>query len=163
MVEELGGAEAGYYFCILPTGMSGGAGHPDEAQHAAAAETLVGFLKTNVLPKDYTEQYATAEEMESLLKWAAFVPNADDALARTELTAFVASEAEVSGTMTTVYASLKQQVMQTAVIAGAVLIGIAVVLTVFIVVHKGNARPQGAKEIPDTLPEQADETEEKGE
>jgi len=163
MVEELGGAEAGYYFCILPTGMSGGAGHPDEAQHAAAAETLVGFLKTNVLPEDYTEQYATAEEMESLLKWAAFVPNADDALARTELTAFVASEAEVSGTMTTVYASLKQQVMQTAVIAGAVLIGIAVVLTVFIVVHKRNARPQDAKETPDTLPEQADKTEEKGE
>ncbi len=131
MVEELGGADAGYYFCILPTGMSGGGGHPDEAEHLAASETLIGFLKTNVLPADYTARYASAEEMQSLLRWASLVPNADAAVAQVELDSYIASEAEVSGTMTTVYELLKDQVVLAAVVAGAVLVVIVAGLVAF--------------------------------
>ena len=136
MVEELGGAEAGYYFCILPTGMSGGAGHPNEAEHLAASETLVEFLKTNVLPADYAENYVSAGKMSSLLKWAALVPGCDSAIARTELDTLNASEAEFSGTMTTVYTALKDQVVLAAVIAGAAIVIIAAGLVAFAALYQ---------------------------
>ena len=142
MVEDLGGAEAGYYFCILPQGTSGGGGHPDEAEHIAGAETLIEFLKTNVLPEDYAAGYTTADEMTSLLKWAALVPNCDSAIARAELDTFLASEAEFSGTMTTVYAVLKDQVVLAAVIAGAA----AVVLAAGIVAFAALYNPKKKKD-----------------
>lgn len=152
MVEELGGADAGYYFCILPTGMSGGGGHPNEEEHAAASETLIEFLKTNVLPEDYTEQYASAEEMESLLKWASLAPNADVAIAQAELDAYIASEAEVSGTMTTVYEVLKDQVVLAAVVAGAVLVIIAAGLVAFAALYN----PKKKEEAPAVTQEASD-------
>ncbi len=136
MVEELGGADAGYYFCILPTGMSGGAGHPNEAEHLAASETLVDFLKTSVLPEDYADSHATAEDMESLLKWAALVPGSDSVIAQVELDSYIASEAEFSGTMTVVYEQLKDQVVLAAVIAGAVLVIIVAGLVAFAALYQ---------------------------
>ena len=47
-VQELGGAEKGFYFTVLPEGTSGGAGHPNLEEHAATAEVLTQFLKENV-------------------------------------------------------------------------------------------------------------------
>ena len=131
MVEKLGGADAGYYFCILPQGTSGGAGHPNEEEHIAGAETLIEFLKANVLPEDYAAHYATADEMTSLLKWAALVPGCDSAIAQAELDTLIASEAEFSGTMTTVYTALKDRVVLAAVSAGAVLVIIVAGLVAF--------------------------------
>ncbi len=147
MVEELGGADAGYYFCILPKGTSGGAGHPDEAEHLAGAQTLIDFLKTNVLPEDYAAGYTTADEMTSLLKWAALVPGCDSAIAQAELNTFINSEAEFSGTMTTVYAALKDQVVLAAVIAGAVLVILAAGLVAFAALYKPKKKePQKTEE-----------------
>ncbi len=49
-VEELGGADNGYYFTVLPEGTSGGAGHPSIEEHAETAEALTKFLQENVFP-----------------------------------------------------------------------------------------------------------------
>ena len=49
-VQELGGAEKGFYYTVLPEGTSGGAGHPNLEEHAVTADALVQFLKENVLP-----------------------------------------------------------------------------------------------------------------
>jgi len=66
-ISELGGADAGYYFCILPKGTSGGEGHPNVAQHQAAATTLTDFLLTNCLPADYKADFVTAAELQATL------------------------------------------------------------------------------------------------
>ena len=44
-VEELGGAENGFYFKVVPEGTSGGAGHPNLEEHANTAQALTAFLK----------------------------------------------------------------------------------------------------------------------
>ncbi len=44
-VEELGGAEKGFYFKVVPEGTSGGAGHPNLEEHANTAQALTAFLK----------------------------------------------------------------------------------------------------------------------
>ncbi len=49
-VEELGGAENGFYFVVLPEGTSGGAGHPNLDEHAETAQALTAFLQENVIP-----------------------------------------------------------------------------------------------------------------
>ena len=65
LVAELGGASAGYYFHILPEGTSGGEGHPNVAQHQAAATELTKFLLENVLPANYKADFATAAELQA--------------------------------------------------------------------------------------------------
>lgn len=67
LIKKLGGAEKGYYFCVLPQGTSGGGGHPDESQHAAAAEVLTEFLKEDVLGEEYAADYTTAEAAQTLV------------------------------------------------------------------------------------------------
>ena len=112
MVEELGGADAGYYFCVLPKGTSGGAGHPDEAEHLAASETLIEFLKTEVLDADYASGFVSADDMKALIEQAAGLDTFDGYVdfAKAELDSFLASETEFSGTMTAMYQLLKAQV-----------------------------------------------------
>lgn len=70
-VETLGGADAGYYFCELPKGTSGGAGHPDMEQHEAAAETLIAFLRETVLPADYDSAFVEPQQLDTLLEQTA--------------------------------------------------------------------------------------------
>lgn len=69
-VAELGGADAGYFFCALPQGQSGGEAHPNLAEHAAAAETLRAFLLENCLPADYMIDFATTANLEATLAQA---------------------------------------------------------------------------------------------
>ncbi len=107
MVEEFGGEEAGYYFCVLPKGTSGGAGHPDEAEHVAASETLIEFLKSEVLPEDYAAQHVTAAQMQELLDNASGLSEEELAIAKAELEALIASEKEMSGTLTAMYEKIE--------------------------------------------------------
>ncbi len=65
-IEQLGGSEAGFYFCELPYGTSGGAGHPNLDEHAAAGEALTAFLKDNVLPADYADSMMSADKAKKL-------------------------------------------------------------------------------------------------
>lgn len=65
-VEQLGGSEAGFYFCELPYGTSGGAGHPNLDEHAVASEALVVYLQENVLPADYADSLVSADEAKKM-------------------------------------------------------------------------------------------------
>lgn len=80
-VAELGGAAAGYYFLILPTGMSGGEQHPNVAEHQAAATVLTNFLLENCLPASYKSDFATASDLQAKLNTAQAVPSPSAALA----------------------------------------------------------------------------------
>ena len=44
-MNELGGEEAGYYFCLLPGNIAGEKGHPVVESHKNAANVLIQFLK----------------------------------------------------------------------------------------------------------------------
>ncbi|MBQ9414095.1 MAG: hypothetical protein IJU16_03090 [Clostridia bacterium] len=68
--NELGGEAAGYYFLILPKGMSGAVTHPTVAQQRAAGDVLSDFLLNTVLPSDYTSAKATAEQLRSAINTA---------------------------------------------------------------------------------------------
>ncbi len=157
MVEKLGGADAGYYFCVLPMGTSGGAGHPNEEEHLAASKELIRFLKENVLPADYVDNQVSTEKMQGLLKWASMVPGCDYAIAETELNAAKAAGTEVYGTLTTVYDDVKDQVVLAAVIAGAALLVIAAGLVAFAALYQPKKKDQE-----NTL-DKTQATEEKGE
>ena len=109
MIESLGGAEAGYYYCELPKGTSGGAGHPNEAEHEAGAKALTEFLLTNVLGEDYASQYVTVEDMEALVAKSSKVDESVLAIAQAELKAAKANGATYSGTMTAAYNALAEQ------------------------------------------------------
>ena len=79
-VNELGGAAAGYYFLILPTGMSGGENHPNVAEHQAAATVLTEFLLENCLPSSYKADFATATDLQAALTAAQAVSSPSAAL-----------------------------------------------------------------------------------
>lgn len=79
-ISELGGTANGYYFCELPYGTDGGAGHPNTAQHAAAAQTLTDFLLANCLPQDYQADFASAEQLTAALDAAASITTQSAAL-----------------------------------------------------------------------------------
>ncbi len=66
-VVNLGGADSGYYYLELPYGVDGGYGHPNVAQHQAAANVLTAFLLENVLPADHTADFATASTLSQTL------------------------------------------------------------------------------------------------
>ncbi len=102
IVEKLGGAEEGYFFCVLPKGTSGGAGHPNEEEHQAAADELIAFLKENVLEKEYLDGYATPEEMEALMEKAS-LSEEERGIGEAEIAAAKAEGVEVSGTLQTTY------------------------------------------------------------
>ena len=87
-VEELGGAEAGYYFCELPKGTGGGAGHPNLEQHTAAAKALTEFLQETVLPQGYRDTLASEDEMQSLIDATASLTDDRRLAAQAELTAY---------------------------------------------------------------------------
>ncbi len=70
-VSELGGAAAGYFFKELPEGRSGGdGGHPNVAEHQAAAKVLTAFLLENCLPADYQAACKTPAELQTVLDTA---------------------------------------------------------------------------------------------
>jgi hypothetical protein len=48
-MAELGGADNGYYTVLLPSGNSGGAGHPTVEEHAKMGDALYSFLVENDL------------------------------------------------------------------------------------------------------------------
>lgn len=153
-VASLGGAEEGYYFCLLPLGTSGGAGHPNGEEHAAAADVLTEFLKSDVLGDEYIDGYTTVEEMESTLSLAKLIPGSDAAIGEAELAAYEASGNEVSGTMTTVHDNLRSQVTLGFVIAGAVLVLLVLGLILFAVLYnpkKPAAPSETAKASAETL------------
>jgi len=70
VIEEAGGAADGYYYCELPYGADGGYAHPNVAQHATAAQVLINFIKTNMLPSDYFSDFATTAQVQSVLDTA---------------------------------------------------------------------------------------------
>ncbi len=109
IVEELGGAENGYYFCILPQNVKGGGGHPDEQGHIDAAQTLTDFLLTEVLGDDYADNYVTTDDMETLLTEADGLDDTTRAVAQAEMTAATASENTYSGTLTALYRDIEAQ------------------------------------------------------
>lgn len=98
-VAELGGAEAGYYFCTLPEGTSGGAGHPNVSEHAAAAEVLKTFLLENCLPAGYTSDFVTVDALQAKLTEAKAVSNPSAALQE----AILWAEIEITCGTTDVY------------------------------------------------------------
>ena len=80
IIAEAGGAADGYYYCELPYGADGGYAHPNVEQHAAAANVLIDFIKKNMLPADYFDSFATADEVQSVLTRAKAVGNPSAAL-----------------------------------------------------------------------------------
>ena len=64
-VAELGGAAGGYFFTILPEGTSGGEGHPNVAQHRAAATVLTAFLLENCLPQNYKANFTDTATLQA--------------------------------------------------------------------------------------------------
>ena len=79
-INELGGSAAGYYFLELPRGQGGAVSHPNVAQQQAAGEVLLDFLKTTILPADYTTQTATTAELSAAINDAKAVSNPSAAL-----------------------------------------------------------------------------------
>ncbi len=79
-VSELGGTEGGYFYCELPYGVDGGYGHPNVAQHAAAAEVLKDFLLRYCLPADHQEDFATASSLTTLVNRAKAITSPSTAL-----------------------------------------------------------------------------------
>ncbi len=106
MMSRLGGAEAGYFFCKLPTGMSGGGGHPDEAEHAAAAEVLTEFIKTEVLGEDYAAEYATADDAQALIESGSITDTVEEAKLALEIEIAKKSD-DVDGILASVYNNVK--------------------------------------------------------
>ena len=105
-VEELGGAGAGYYFCELPKGTGGGAGHPNLEQHTAAAKALTEFLQETVLPQGYRDTLASEDEMQSLIDATASLTDDRRLAAQAELTAYRQNGGTNAGTMTAAYTDL---------------------------------------------------------
>ncbi len=66
-IAELGGEDAGYYYCELPKGTSGGAGHPSLEEHAAAGDALVTFLTEKGIVADYQEALVSVETAKEAL------------------------------------------------------------------------------------------------
>ena len=79
-INELGGSAEGYYFLELPKGQGGAVSHPNAAQQQAAGTTLANFLKTTVLPADYTAQTATTAELSAAISNAKAIGNPSAAL-----------------------------------------------------------------------------------
>ncbi len=109
IIEDLGGAENGYYYVELPRGTSGGAGHPNEEEHRAAADALIEFLETTVLGEEYASQYVTVDEMQDLIDKSGKAPADVLAIAQAELNTARATGATYSGTMTAAYRALEEQ------------------------------------------------------
>ena len=90
-IAELGGSAEGYYFLELPKGQGGAVSHPNVEQQKAAGAVLENFLKTTILPADYTTQTATTAELSAAISEAKAVSTPSAALqgaiarAKTEL------------------------------------------------------------------------------
>ncbi len=79
-IAELGGSAEGYYFLELPRGQGGAVSHPNVAQQTAAGDVLLNFLKTTILPADYTAQTATAAQLTTVINEAKAVSDPSAAL-----------------------------------------------------------------------------------
>jgi len=79
-VAELGGAENGFFFCELPYGVDGGYGHPNVAQHEAAANVLKQFLLNHCLPAGYADTLTTQAQLTAALNTATAVTSPSEAL-----------------------------------------------------------------------------------
>ncbi len=90
-VNELGGADNGYYYVNLPYGGSGAGAHPAASEHKAAAAVLQEYLKTYVLPCAPLGAQTDAATLRAAVNEAAAIANPSAALqgaiarARTEL------------------------------------------------------------------------------
>ncbi|MBQ9413850.1 MAG: hypothetical protein IJU16_01845 [Clostridia bacterium] len=105
-MDSFGGAENGYYFCQLPEGNSGAAGHPSVKEHIAAGEVLTAFLRDNVLPEDYEAAFVSAEDMEALIEGAS---NSEArTIAEVELATFRQNGGVSKATLTAAYQALKE-------------------------------------------------------
>ncbi len=91
-VSELGGAQGGYFFKILPTDTTGGEGHPTVAGHKAAGDTLTAFLLENCLPASYKADFATTAQLQAAVNEAKAVTAPSAAL----LTAIEYAQAELA-------------------------------------------------------------------
>ncbi len=98
-VAELGGAQGGYFFTILPEGTSGGEGHPNVAQHQAAAEVLTAFLLENCLPANYKASFTDRETLKATIANAKTVSNPSAALTQ----AITFAEMEIACNTTDAY------------------------------------------------------------
>ncbi len=79
-IAELGGADAGYHFLELPRGQGGAVSHPNAAQQKTASDVLLNYIKTNILPTDYTSQTATKAELSAAINDAKAVSDPSAAL-----------------------------------------------------------------------------------
>lgn len=147
IVEELGGAEAGYFFCELPKDTTGGGGHPSEEGHIAAAEVLTAFLEENVLAEDFADTHATAEELEALLSNGALTET-DRAIGETEIRALEASGNTYSGTLTATYETFSQKAADqtTLIVAVCIVVGVVLVAAVAVILFAVLYKPKKKEE-----------------
>ena len=143
VIEELGGADEGYYFCELPKGTSGGGGHPDGEEHEAAAEVLTAFLKETVLDETYFEEQTTVEEMEKMIGVAKNLPGCDTKVAAAELRAAESNNFSAYGALTTSYQDLRKQAITSGLILGVSLVAVAAALVAFAVLYKPKKKSAG--------------------
>ena len=132
-VEELGGAETGYYYCELPHGASGYAGHPSEAEHAVAAKALAAYLKEMVLP-DYADTLVSVEDAQKAVDK---LDGEDAARLQCEIDIASADPAMLTGQLTGLYHTLEiptglsaAWIMALAAVAAVVILGAVIVIKV---------------------------------
>ncbi len=152
-VEELGGANAGYYFCELPKGTSGAAGHPDLEEHEAAAAILTAFLRETVLPADYDSGFVEAQEMETLLEQTASCGETVRLIAQTEWQTYQKNGQSSIATLTAAYNELyawrenRSAGLLWWILGGVILLSAAVIVLVA-VFYKPKPRVSSAKTAP---------------
>jgi len=74
-VQELGGADNGYFYVNLPYGGSGAGAHPSAAEHKAAAAVLQEYLNTMVIPCAVTAAQTDAATLRSAVQEASAIAN----------------------------------------------------------------------------------------
>ncbi len=79
-VNELGGADNGFFFVTLPYGGSGAGAHPAASEHKAAAATLQEYLKTYVLPCAPLAAQTDADTLRAAVNEAAAIADPSAAL-----------------------------------------------------------------------------------
>lgn len=102
-IADLGGEDLGYYYCELPYGTSGGAGHPSLEQHEAAGAALVEFLKEQKLLEDYTADLVTVSAAEEAID---SLSETDAAKLQLEIDIAAASPDNMTGKLTGLYNTL---------------------------------------------------------
>lgn len=102
-IADLGGEDMGFYFCELPYGTSGGAGHPSLEEHETAGAALVEFLKEQKILDDYTEKLVSVETAEEAID---ALDEADAAKLRLECDIASMNADNMTGKLTGLYDTL---------------------------------------------------------